>query len=260
MLTLLVSVLTVTVSVSSVVHTRPYSRAVKRDVDRNPAPGTMHNVTIDCGQPERAAFKCLGDLRDLASQGFPWLPASQDALGYLNHVCDILYRSETCLREHAIPDFCLTTLKEYHTLIPDFQFICNNGKRDENLIHSLQCLHDKRVLVMLYFDLADRSGSFDLLDDAMRRKKRAYFYSLNVYPPTYRPYLPPLYCLKRSAISTCVRPLVDERCGLMAADLTQEYLIYTQDWVGQALSSVGLYADICENDIPSAQVKVEVPR
>ncbi len=52
-------------------------------------------------------------------------------------------------------------------------------------------------------------------------------------------------------LTTCIGPLVDDYCGAMTADLVQHYILYLQDWVGQAFRSAGLSYDICENDIGS---------
>ncbi len=268
---LLIALLKVTVSGSSVTHSRSYRHFVHRNIDSSQMSGTVHNVTVDCGglnERQLAARHCLGDLQFLAYQGYPWSSPVQHTvlsddqnvtvkdylrydLKFLSRACAIEERSRSCLQEHGIENFCLMTLIQYHTLVPDFQFICNHRQRDENLLHSLRCLSNKHLLVMLYFHIAYRCGDFGILDDVLIRQKRAYFYTLNVSPPTDLPYLPLLYCLPKDVIKTCIRQVIGDFCGTFTADLVQHYLLYTQGWVGQALQSAGIAQDICEHDVGS---------
>ena len=159
------------------------------------------------------------------------------------------------MQEHSISDFCQMTARPYHHVPINFQFICYHRQRDENLVRSLQCLHDNRLLVMLYFHMAQRCLGFSILDDIMKRKTNAYFYYLNIKPVTDNAQLPMLYCLPKHVIATCIRPLIDDYCGATTADLVQDYLLYIQDWLGQAFRSAGLSSDICENDIDSANYR-----
>ncbi len=136
----------------------------------------------------------------------------------------------------------------------DLQFICHQKLQDEqeeNLIHSLQCLPDSRLLEMLYFHIANRCSGMNILDDIMRRYKNAYFYSLSITPPGQKASIPQLYCLPKSIISTCIRDIVQDHCGKMTAMFVQNYLVYLQDWYGQALRSAGLNANICDSDSSS---------
>ena len=68
-----------------------------------------------------------------------------------------------------------------------------------------------------------------------------------------------MHCLPKHVITTCIRPLIDEYCGTMTADLVQHYLLYLQYWHNQAFQSAGLSYDICENDIGSNYTP-DVPR
>ncbi len=45
----------------------------------------------------------------------------------------------------------------------------------------------------------------------------------------------------------------------MTADLVQDYLLYIQDWFGQAFRSAGLSSDMCENDIASVNYTLDIP-
>ena len=59
----------------------------------------------------------------------------------------------------------------------------------------------------------------------------------------------PMLCLPKDVISTCVRTIVESRCGNMTAVLVQDYILYLQHWAAQALESAGLDPDICHHDI-----------
>ncbi len=157
----------------------------------------VHNVTVDCGAIRalgRTGWQCERDIVILSQYGFPWSPQSRhspnvsdrnktlrDALDSLNDVCHTSDRSMRCLEENGIRGFCLRLTGHFYALL-DFQVICHHQSRDENLIHSLQCLHDTRVFAMLYFHIADRCRGFGILDDIMRRYKNAYFYGLDIKP------------------------------------------------------------------------------
>ncbi len=278
MIVLLVSVLAVTVAGSSAIHSRPYSRFGKRDVNSSQT-FTWHNAAVKCGGNKvvkRNTRYCQRELHHLTIQGYPWSPPGRqenpidvqnvtdnlrDALDSLNHVCYIQDRSRRCLREHDIQDFCVasTTPGRLQTEL-DIQFICHQRQRDENLVRSLQCLHKKRLLMMLYFHIANRCGGFVILDDIMRRMKNAYFYRLNVKPIHYSPFAPQLYCLPKHLITTCIRPLIDDYCGAMSADLVEHYILYVQDWFDQTFRSVGLSHDICDYDVSSNNNTLDIPR
>ena len=241
---------------------------VKRNVSSSQTSSTVHDATMDCANHDlrsKALQHCLKDLRQVAWRGYPWsaldrqeIPRNgqnvtdnlRDALDSLNHVCYIHHRSQRCLRKHGIRDFCLASSGGYKEAV-DFEFICHRRQRDENLIRSLQCLRDKRLLVMLNFHIASRCRGFGILDDLVTQENNADFYTMNVNPNTDLPPIPLLYCLPKHVITTCIRPLIDDECGVMTADLVQQHLLYSQHWFGQALRSAGLYSDICEYDIGS---------
>ncbi len=282
MIVLLVSVLVLTVCGSSAIHSRPYSRFVKRDVNSSQTL-TWHNATLDCGDLGvlmNTTLHCVRDLTQLAQQGYPWSPRGRqkiaknvwnitdnkgDALDLdsLNHVCHIQDRNQMCLREHDIQDFCLSTVATGYIVQVDFQFICHHRQRDENLVRSLRCLQEKRLLVMLNFHIARRCRGFGILDDIMRQKKNAYVYLLNIYPISYLAEIPLsalLYCIPKHVITTCIGPFIDDYCGAMTADLVQHYILYSQGWLAQAFRSAGLSSDICENDIIGSNYTPDVPR
>ncbi len=124
-------------------------------------------------------------------------------------------------------------------------------KRDENLITSLQCMRDSRVLEMLYSHRADRCRGMGIVDHITRRNKNAYFYNLDIAPIWYQPSSPWLYCVSKSVISTCIRGIVEYYCGTMTADFVQAYLIHLQDVFDQAVQAAGLHSNICDRDINS---------
>ncbi len=269
---LLILLFIVGVTSSSVFRSRPYhaySRAESIREGASPRSNNVHNVTVDCGDTyalRKAVYKCSRDVRQLTSYGYPWfthgnqknpphnLNATQlsgilrDALDSLDHVCRVHDRQRTCLEEGGVGDYCLQTCK-YGFTLTEFQFICHKRQRDEDLVNSLQCILDKRLLVMLYFHIADRCSGMAILDDIMVRYKNAYFYTLDINPASMRPHLALLYCVPKSVIATCIRGIVEDHCGIMAADFVQNYLVYLQDRFDQALQSAGLKANICDNGI-----------
>ena len=257
-----------------------HTRTEKKTVGTTARPNNAHNFTVDCGNitvaTNNTIFRCQRDLNQLVDYGYPWSHLGsrrnskhnlnvrdmnntlRDALDSLNHVCYIHQRSQACLEENGIGHFCLAITPVGTHLQTDFQFICHRQRRDENLIHSLQCLHDTRLLTMLYFHIADRCRGFSILDYTMRRYKNAYFYALDIKPASYLQ-IPQLYCLPKFVISSCIRDIVEDHCGKMTADFVQNYLIYLQDRFGAALKSAGLDSDICDHDINSDMMPSSSP-
>ncbi len=264
---------------SSAIHSRSNIRDVKTNVSTSPGSNKTHNVTVDCGDATVMANtveQCQRDLFQLSLCGYPWSPQCRqrksrnnpnatdrdntlrDALDSLNHVCGIQGRSRTCLEESGIQGYCLAT-SLYQYMQMDFQFICHHQQRDENLIHSLQCLRDRRFLAMLYIHIADRCQGMGILDNIMRRYKHAYFYTLNIIPAVDQALIPLLYCLPKSVISTCIRHMVEDLCGTMAAVFVQNYLLYIQNYFDQAMESAGIDPNICHNNINSEDVLPSSP-
>ncbi len=242
----------------------------------------MHNSTQVCADftvRRNTLVRCNRELLMMTPPGYPWfvrgnqtnaqnhqgttesIDTLSDALDSLDHVCHILDRSKRCRKESGISDYCMYAMSLDHiTLELDFQFICHQRHRDENLVHSLQCLHDKRVMVMLYFHIwNDCFRGMDILDDLMARQKKAYFYTLDVNPPGDIPTTLPLYCIPKSVISTCIRYVVQKHCGTMSADLVQDYLLYRQNSFDEAQRSAGLASDICRQDISHSIDRPRVP-
>ncbi len=237
---------------------------------------TVHNATIDCGDRKALVnriLQCQQDLQQLAGYGYPWSPRGnngqasgnaskpltrKDALDSINHMCNIYYNSRKCLEESGIGDFCLSTTFFLPVQL-NFQFICRYRPRDETLVYALQCLHDKRLLAMLYFHIMRRCRGVGILDDLMRRRKSEYFYRLDVEPWWEQPTPPLLYCLPRSAITTCVRGIVQDQCRAVTADFVQNFLLYLQDWFGQALESAGLKLNSCDQEIESNMLPSRPP-
>ncbi len=228
----------------------------------------MHNVTMDCGDIAnlyRSVATCQRGLWQLVVKGNVWLfPGIQgrvgnsqnarnftdnlmDSLDSLDHACYIQERSRKCMEEHGVGDYCLSTVNGLD-LEMNFQFVCQHQQRDENLIRSLQCLRDNRLLVMLFFHIANHCfRGQNLLDDVMRRIKNAHFYMLDINPPTKMPHVnTPLYCLPMHVISTCVTEIVEDHCGKRSSELVQNYLLYLQDRFNHSLKSAGLSSNICD--------------
>ncbi len=277
---IVVLLLVVTGARSSVIR-RPGNRFDNASVQESQSSSAVHNVTIDCGNNlvrNKIAFRCGLYLNQLSSYGYPWSPEGslkkskhdpnatdrnntlRDALDSLNHVCHTYDRSQTCLEESGIKYYCLAATNWVSLLHIDFQFICHQEQRDENLVRSLQCLYDKRLLVMLYFHIAHCCRGMGILDDIMSRYKRVLFYKWDIKPVMEEIKTPlSLFCIPRSVISTCIRGIIEDYCGTMTADLVQNYLVYWQNWYGQALQSVGLSSNICDSDISSDMVPSRLP-
>ncbi len=267
----IVFLLILRVSKSSVIHRRAYnSNSDSKHSYHYHDYG--HNISINCGDFDRmdnTSVACQRDLTQVITFGYPWSPYGdkrnsrgdfnttneannlRDALDSINHVCHIQERSQTCLDESGARDYCLAFTVTALTHQTDFQFICHQRRRDENLVRSLQCLHDSRVIVMLFFHIADRCRGFGILDDIMRRYKNAYFYSLDIRPHDQQAYAPVFYCIPKSVISTCIKAIVEDQCGTLTADFVQNYLVYVQDRHSQALRSAGISSNICD---PSSDV------
>ncbi len=225
----------------------------------------LHNVTVDCPDVQRLgiiASRCQNDLSELAMNGFPWilrrdvidLKSSKDVpytlgdgLDSLDHVCNTLDRTRLCLHDNDIRDYCLLTTMLSGGITPQthFYFMCHLRRRDENLVRSLRCLHDKRVLSMLPFHIGKQCG-LSALDRMMGSRKNADFYLYDTVPLREEPHLPSLFCLPSDVISPCVEAIVEQRCGADSADLVKEYLLYHQDRVRRSLASAGLPTNICE--------------
>ncbi len=230
---------------------------------------TMHNVTMDCGDEIvlfRTVAQCQRELWQLGENGDAWFPRDmqtrvgdnltaktstddlRDSIDHLDHTCYMQERSRKCLEENGVQDYCLNIVHKLG-LGNDLQFICQHQPRDENLIHALQCLRDKRVIVMLLFHIANHCyRGMDILDDLMTRTKNEYFYKLAVNH-IESPSLTPVYCLPRDVISTCVAEIVEDHCGKRSSELVQNYLLYFQDRYGQSLKSAGLSSNICQYQI-----------
>ncbi len=242
---------------------------------------TMHNVTVHCGDSGflmRTVSRCQRELAKLSRKGSVWFGRGsqtrtrdnqttrrnvayniKDSLDALSHACYIEQRSRKCLEENGVRDYCLSISNALDTEM-DFQFICRCQQLDENLIRSLQCLRDKRVLVMLFFHIGNHCfRGMDILDDLMTRVKNAYFYQLDINTFFEATYIRELYCLPRHVISTCVRDFVQDHCGKRTSELVQNYLLYSQHRFRQALKSAGLSSNICEYNIRPKSTVIVAP-
>ncbi len=257
----------------SFTRSRPYIKFDNKSANSYDRPKNGHNVTVHCEDwnvLRKTAFQCQRGIREVITYGYPWLryPSQRksrndpnitvttkplnDALDSLDHVCNIHDRSSRCLMESGIPTYCLGTPIGDNAEIDIqmiFQFICHHRRRDETLVRSLQCLRETRVMAVLYFHIANRCGGFDILDTIMRRDKNEHFYILDIRPYWEMAIVPGQYCLQRSLITSCVRNVVESSCGTMTADFVQNFMIYMQDQYGHDLQSVGLSANICEQDV-----------
>ena len=219
--------------------------------------------------------QCVKMLVPFVRNGFPWgfthMSAIQnqfrnhkmqssnlrDPLDPINHVCKVFGDFLRCLDQHAIPSECLlsgpTDVFEVHTV---FQFICDIQPRSTDLLHSLQCLKGSRVLDLLVFYLAERTGTH--IDDMVQGTVNAFFRFLNNvdFAPTYlvNPFsieltlIHGLICLPKSVISHDVAFIIDRKCGSHAAEFVRNFSLFYRSRFNSALSKMGLPTSICDKE------------
>ncbi len=236
---------------------------------------TVHNVTINCGDSNslyKKAWPCQRNLSGLIKrEGCSWFPhrnstnnptdrniTLRDALDRLTNVCYILDTSQKCLEERGISDLLPVDIAGFVSTNGQTVYL-HHQRRDENSVHTVQCLYDSRVLAVLYFHIAHRCGGMDILDNVMRRYKNAYFHLLGTKRPQDQVRIPLLYCLPRAVISDCIKGIVRDHCGTMTANAVVTYLVYLQDQFGWALKSAGFSPNICDIDIMSDMIPRSQP-
>ncbi len=120
-----------------------------------------------------AMLNCGKRLFPLTTNGFPWGMAKEteiqkdgrnwgqlqniirDPLDPLNEVCGVYDDFLKCMDRHATPYVCMLSGNglgfKVHTV---FNFICHKEQRTIDLLHSLRCLQETRVVDLLAFHLA----------------------------------------------------------------------------------------------------------
>ncbi len=220
-------------------------------------------------------MQCTKGLRPLMMKSFPWALTDiteiqnesqkqqqqsdnyRDPLDPINHVCEVFADFLKCMDQHAIPIECLLSgsacpVFVVHTVL---HFICHMQPRSTDLLHSLQCLTESRVLDLLVFYLADRPGTH--LDDMAQGTVNALFRFLNSTAVTRYSINPllidmvvssGLICLPESVISQDIYFIVDRKCGLYGADLVRDYYLYFRTQFTSALNEMGFSTDICNKE------------
>ncbi len=221
-------------------------------------------------------LQCEKDILPFVANGFPWsLPSVSkipnklrnqqmkrgnfgDSLDPINHMCEVFDDFSRCLDQHAIPTECL--------LIRDgsgfeisvvFQFLCHIQPRSINLLHSLQCLKETRVVDLLVLHLADRTGTH--LDDMAQGTVNAFFRFLQS-PEVWLKYSTNpgilyivtglrLICLPESVISHDVSFIIERKCGSHAAYLVRDYYFYVRTRFNSVLGTMGFRTNICDKEI-----------
>ncbi len=89
--------------------------------------------------------------------------------------------------------------------------------------------------------------------------QNTFWYNIYVWPLVDEPRLFAMICLPTDVISTCVRTIVESRCGNMTAELVQDYILYLQHWAAQALESAGLDPDVCHHNIDITPADTYIP-
>ena len=218
-------------------------------------------------------LQCEKDILPFVANGFPWsLPSVSkipnklrnqqmkrgnfgDSLDPINHMCEVFDDFSRCLDQHAIPTECL--------LIRDgsgfeisvvFQFLCHIQPRSINLLHSLQCLKETRVVDLLVLHLADRTGTH--LDDMAQGTVNAFFRFLQ-NPELWSKYITNpgvlfiatgrgLICLPESVLSHHAFFIIDRKCGSHAAYLVRDFYLYFRTRFNSVLGKMGFTTNICD--------------
>ncbi len=145
--------------------------------------------------------------------------------------------------KHETPVSCILLSCPLLDLYKAFEFLCRNQTRDENLLRSLQCLHDNRLPTMLdYHIAADCRHGMDILQQQMLARKRQQLYLLNSQVVGS---FTTLYCLPESVLSECVCNLVDKYCGSKSAQLFLAYVQFQRDETKSAFEFLGLSSGFC---------------
>ncbi len=218
---------------------------------------------------------CQKDLYPLIRNGFPWRVGNeneiqpqgpsrrqlkniiQDPLDPVNHLCDVFEDFLKCIDEHSIPKTCLLTGSgqtfRMHTI---FNFICNKEPRTIDLLHSLRCLQETRVVDLLIFHLAHTYGT-SLIDLQAQGTTNAMFRFLDIIPVTYTYFNTlafykmanlGLICLPESVISHHVPFIVNGKCGSQAANLIRTYYFYFRAQFNDVLDKMGVRTNICDKN------------
>ncbi len=258
-----------------VFENNPGATQAERIGDGYQSHGTPRDA-ICTGKTWREIVQCSKNLNQLASNGFPWTQADMtelqdqirnqqnqshsnlgDPMDPINHVCEVFGDFLKCLDQHAIPSECMLTSDPigfiFHTI---FQFICHLQPRSTDLLHSLRCLKETRVLDLLVLYLADRTGTG--VDDMAQGNVNALFRFLNSDILYFKFFTNPLtmdmavsrglICLPESVISQDVTFIVDRKCGSHAADLARDFYLYYRTRFNGVLSKIGLPTNICNKE------------
>ncbi len=260
--------------------------SVGRDVDSKPSHSTngddpYKTINKKCTSAHMvwvAEDRCARGLPEFINHGFPWLPWApktpkrrrsnrsfqrpwernnrhpadsqgglSDPMDSLNHVCQFFERMSRCMDKHNMPVSCVLAGYSCFDLYKAFEFLCRNQTRDENLLHSLRCLHDTRLPTMLdYHMAADCRHGMDILDQQMLARKRRQLHKLNLQVNVGS--FTSLYCLPERVLSTCVYNFTEQYCGTMAAKVLLAYVHFQQDETKSALEFLGLPSWLCERN------------
>ena len=242
--------------------------------DLHPSQGT-HQDAICTGETYRESIQCMKDLTPLVDNGFPWglddmgeiqsqvqnhreqYDNYRNPLDPIDHVCEVFGDFLGCLDHYAIPSECLLSVTGGFRVTTLFTFICKLQPRSTELLHSLQCLKESRVLDLLVFYLADRTGTRHT-DDMAQGTVNALFKFLNSTELLYKyqsnalsldlVVSQGLICLPESVISQDVSFIIDRKCGSHAAELVRDFYLYFRWRFNSVLSKIGFPTNICDKE------------
>ncbi len=229
--------------------------------------------------------RCAEDLVFLARYDFPWVVTDvaetqtqmgnrqkvkdgiQDPLDPINQVCGLFQGFLKCLDQYAIPDVCLIGGDRPFRLHIVFTFVCNIQPRSTDLLHSLSCLKETRILDLMVFHLANKPGTHT--DDMAQGTVNTFFKFLNsdLLISTY--FFSPegasgvvtegLICLPESVLSRDFSFLIDSQCGTHAADLARDYYLYFRRRYLYLLGKTGFPTNICDKKTERKPHRLQPP-
>ncbi len=236
-----------------------------------PKPGS--EIPIICDERTGQEIKkCLRSLYPSIASGFPWGGGDDkiaqdphlrtvsnntigDPLDPINYACRAFDDFDACLQLHSINKLCLLgghgDLRPYAT----FSYVCRVEARTLDVVHSLRCLDDTRVLDLLIFHLADEYGT-DAVTQLGRGTVNALFRFLNNYDlmasyfvnpiSLFMDFVEELICLPQRTLYQQVASLIADRCGSHAEDLVKGYYRYVRKFVAKLLNGAGITESVCE--------------
>ncbi len=214
--------------------------------------------------------QCGKNLRSLIFGAFPWNDSNdrkwrqkgftlKDPLDPINVICKVFDDFRTCLDEHSILSACVLSgdgiAFEMQVV---FDLLCHKSPRTTELLRSLTCVRDTRILDLLVWHMADIYGP-DSIDDQAQGSVNALFRISNsdsllsgylVNPLILHVYVTDgLVCFPESVIFQNVSSLISGRCGGHAASLVTSYYMGFREHLNTLLEQTGFRGNVCDKEL-----------